>query len=62
MINTAALFSTAFLPGQAGFDTETITGLAEWRLDVPALFKLLIAYLSVFNRIVQNRGNNGVSI
>ena len=42
MINTAALFSTAFLPGQAGFDTETITGLAEWRLDVPALFKLLI--------------------
>ncbi|SDA75136.1 MULTISPECIES: WG repeat-containing protein [unclassified Janthinobacterium] len=42
MINTAALVSTAFLPGQAGFDTETITGLAEWRLDVPALFKLLI--------------------
>ncbi|OEZ82640.1 hypothetical protein JAB8_47060 [Janthinobacterium sp. HH106] len=42
MINTAALFSTAFLPGQAGFDTETITGLAEWRLDVPVLFKLLI--------------------
>ncbi|WP_219136740.1 WG repeat-containing protein [Janthinobacterium sp. UMAB-60] len=45
MINTAALFSTAFLPGQAGqagFDTETITGLAEWRLDIPALFKLLI--------------------
>ena len=42
MINTAALFSTAFLPGQDGFDTETITGLAEWRLDVPALFKLLI--------------------
>lgn len=42
MISTAALFSTAFLPGQAGFDTETITGLAEWRLDVPALFKLLI--------------------
>ena len=42
MINTAALFSTAFLPGQAGFDTEAITGLAEWRLDVPALFKLLI--------------------
>lgn len=42
MINTAALFSTAFLPGQAGFDTDTITGLAEWRLDVPALFKLLI--------------------
>ncbi|WP_298405678.1 WG repeat-containing protein [Janthinobacterium sp.] len=42
MINTAALFSTAFLPGQAGFDTETIAGLAEWRLDVPALFKLLI--------------------
>ncbi|ATD61753.1 MAG: DUF6630 family protein [Janthinobacterium svalbardensis] len=42
MINTAALFSTAFLPGQAGFDTETITGLAEWRLDMPMLFKLLI--------------------
>ena len=42
MINTAALFSTAFLPGQASFDTETITGLAEWRLDVPALFKLLV--------------------
>lgn len=42
MINTAALFSTAFLPGQAGFDTDTITGLAECRLDVPALFKLLI--------------------
>jgi len=42
MINTAALFSTAFLPGQAGFDTDAITGLAEWRLDVPALFKLLI--------------------
>ncbi|WP_426086854.1 DUF6630 family protein [Janthinobacterium sp. PSPC1-1] len=42
MINTAALFSTAFLPGQAGFDTETITGLAEWRLDVPTLFKLLV--------------------
>jgi len=42
MINTAALFSTAFLPGQAGFDTEAITGLAEWRLDAPALFKLLI--------------------
>ena len=42
MINTAALFSTAFLPGQAGFDTDTITGLAEWRLDVPMLFKLLI--------------------
>lgn len=42
MINTAALFSTAFLPGQAGFDTETITGLAEWRLDTPTLFKLLV--------------------
>ena len=42
MINTSALFSTAFLPGQAGFDTETIAGLAEWRLDTPALFKLLI--------------------
>ena len=42
MINTAALFSTTFLPGQAGFDTDTITGLAEWRLDVPTLFKLLI--------------------
>jgi len=42
MINTAALFSTAFLPGQAGFDTDAITGLAEWRLDVPMLFKLLI--------------------
>ena len=42
MINTAALFSTAFLPGQAGFDTDAITGLAEWRLDVPVLFKLLI--------------------
>ncbi|MEX0139691.1 WG repeat-containing protein [Massilia sp. LMS1-1-1.1] len=42
MINTAALFSTAFLPGQAGFDTDAITGLAEWRLDVPTLFKLLI--------------------
>lgn len=42
MINTAALFSTAFLPGQAGFDTESITGLAEWRLEVPTLFKLLI--------------------
>ena len=42
MINTAALFSTAFLPGQAGFDPEAITGLAEWRLDAPALFKLLI--------------------
>ncbi|OEZ92117.1 hypothetical protein JAB9_46810 [Janthinobacterium sp. HH107] len=42
MINTAALFGTAFLPGQAGFDIETITGLAEWRLDVPVLFKLLI--------------------
>ncbi|MDO8065298.1 WG repeat-containing protein [Janthinobacterium sp. SUN206] len=42
MINTAALFSTAFLPGQAGFDTDTITGLAEWRLDTPMLFKLLI--------------------
>ena len=42
MINTAALFSTAFLPGQAGFDTDAITGLAEWRLAVPALFKLLI--------------------
>ena len=42
MINTAALFSTTFLPGEAGFDTETITGLAEWRLDTPMLFKLLI--------------------
>ncbi|MDO8047764.1 WG repeat-containing protein [Janthinobacterium sp. SUN211] len=42
MINTAALFSTALLPGQAGFDTDTITGLAEWRLDTPMLFKLLI--------------------
>ncbi|MCC7697041.1 DUF6630 family protein [Janthinobacterium sp. EB271-G4-7A] len=42
MINTAALFSTAFLPGQAGFDTDTITGLAEWRLDTPMLFKLLV--------------------
>ncbi|PJJ18159.1 WG containing repeat-containing protein [Janthinobacterium sp. OK676] len=42
MINTAALFSTTFLPGQAGFDTDTITGLAEWRLDVPMLFKLLV--------------------
>ncbi|MGX9697271.1 DUF6630 family protein [Janthinobacterium lividum] len=42
MINTAALFSTAFLPGQAGFDTDTITGLAEWRLDIPMLFKLLV--------------------
>ncbi|WP_215404498.1 WG repeat-containing protein [Janthinobacterium sp. JC611] len=42
MIHTAALFSTAFLPGQAGFDTDAITGLAEWRLDSPMLFKLLI--------------------
>ncbi|MDO8033659.1 WG repeat-containing protein [Janthinobacterium sp. SUN128] len=42
MINTAALFSTAFLPGQAGFDTDAITGLAEWRLDIPMLFKLLV--------------------
>ena len=42
MITTAALFSTAVLPGQADFDTEAITGLAEWRLDVPMLFKLLI--------------------
>lgn len=42
MINTAALFSTAFLPGQTGFDTGTITGLAEWRCDMPMLFKLLI--------------------
>ncbi|WP_219115911.1 WG repeat-containing protein [Janthinobacterium sp. UMAB-56] len=42
MINTAALFSTASLPGQAGFDTDAITGLAEWRLDTPLLFKLLI--------------------
>ena len=42
MINTVALFSSAFLPGQAGFDTDTITGLAEWRLGVPMLFKLLI--------------------
>ena len=42
MINTAALFSTAFLPGQTGFDTDAITGLAEWRLDVPTLFKLLV--------------------
>ena len=42
MINTAALFSTAILPGQAGFDTEAITGLAEWRLATPMLFKLLI--------------------
>jgi len=42
MINTAALFSTAFLPSQAGFDTDAITGLAEWRLDTPMLFKLLI--------------------
>ena len=42
MINTAALFSTAFLPGQAGFDTGTITGLAEWRCEMPMLFKLLI--------------------
>ncbi|MDQ4625085.1 DUF6630 family protein [Janthinobacterium lividum] len=42
MINTAALFSIAFLPGQAGFDTDTITGLAEWRLDIPMLFKLLV--------------------
>ena len=41
MINTAALFSTAFLPGQTGFDTETITGLAEWRQGIPVLFKLL---------------------
>ncbi|SDG76197.1 WG repeat-containing protein [Janthinobacterium sp. YR213] len=42
MINTAALFSTAFLPGQAGFDADAITGLAEWRLDIPMLFKLLV--------------------
>ena len=42
MINTAALFSTTFLPGQAGFDTATITGLAEWRQDTPMLFKLLV--------------------
>ena len=42
MINTAALFSTAVLPGQAGFDAGTVTGLAEWRLDVPMLFKLLV--------------------
>ena len=42
MITTAALFSTAILPGQAGFDTEAITGLAEWRLATPMLFKLLI--------------------
>lgn len=42
MINTAALFSTAFLPGQPGFDADAITGLAEWRLDTPMLFKLLI--------------------
>ncbi|MGK5055853.1 DUF6630 family protein [Janthinobacterium sp. LB2P49] len=43
MINTAALFSTTFLPGQAGFDADAITGLAEWRLDTPMLFKLLIS-------------------
>lgn len=42
MITTAALFSTAILPGQAGFDTEAVTGLAEWRLATPMLFKLLI--------------------
>jgi hypothetical protein len=42
MINTAALFSTAVLPGQADFDTDAITGLAEWRLDTPMLFKLLV--------------------
>lgn len=42
MIHTAALFSTAFLPGQAGFDTDGITGLAEWRRDIPMLFKLLV--------------------
>ena len=42
MINTSALFSTAFLPGQAGFDTDAITGLTEWRRDIPVLFKLLI--------------------
>lgn len=42
MINTAALFSSALLPGQAGFDAGSITGLAEWRLDIPMLFKLLV--------------------
>src|SRR5471030_2566006 len=42
MIATAALFSTTALPGQAGFDIETITGLAEWRHTIPMLFKLLV--------------------
>lgn len=42
MIPTAALFSTANLPGQADFDIDTITGLAEWRNHTPMLFKLLV--------------------
>ena len=41
MIPTAALFSTSTLPAHPDFDAEAITGLAEWRHQIPMLFKLL---------------------
>ncbi|MFZ4874443.1 DUF6630 family protein [Janthinobacterium sp. Mn2066] len=41
MIPTAALFSTATLPGHPDFDMQAISGLAEWRHHIPMLFKLL---------------------
>lgn len=42
IIFTAVLFSSDALPGDAAFDLDALRGLAEWRLDIPLLFKLLI--------------------
>lgn len=42
IISTSVLFSSAALPGEAAFELDALGGLAEWRLDIPMLFKLLL--------------------
>lgn len=42
MISTSVLFTSAYLPGDPSFDLGASCGLAEWRQDLPMLFKLLV--------------------
>jgi len=42
IISTSVLFSSAALPGEPAFDIDALGGLAEWRMDIPMLFKLLL--------------------
>jgi len=42
IIFTSVLFSSDALPGDAAFDLDALQGLAEWRCDIPLLFKLLM--------------------